>query len=93
MKVFSCFGELWLLTLKAGIFQEDLYPMTAGNQAAMTAKEWLLGINRGHADAQPHHRFSLEIHQSMFLLDVSCRPCADVPEAWESQPLPRIPCS
>ncbi|KAM6894290.1 coronin-2A-like [Lycodopsis pacificus] len=29
-----------------GIFQEDLYPPTAGNQAAMTAQEWLLGINR-----------------------------------------------
>uniref|UniRef100_A0A3B3XG34 Coronin n=1 Tax=Poecilia mexicana TaxID=48701 RepID=A0A3B3XG34_9TELE len=28
------------------VFQEDLYPMTAGNQAALTAQEWLLGINR-----------------------------------------------
>lgn len=27
--------------------------MTAGNQAAMTAEEWLLGVNRGHAAAQP----------------------------------------
>nr|XP_046237594.1 coronin-2B-like [Scatophagus argus] len=32
---------------ESGIFQEDLYPMTAGNQAAMTAQEWLLGINKG----------------------------------------------
>ncbi|MED6247776.1 hypothetical protein ATANTOWER_016528 [Ataeniobius toweri] len=32
---------------QSGIFQEDLYPMTAGNQAALTAQEWLLGINRG----------------------------------------------
>ncbi|XP_056883055.1 coronin-2B-like [Takifugu flavidus] len=32
---------------ESGIFQEDLYPMTAGNQAAMTAEEWLLGVNRG----------------------------------------------
>ncbi|KAM4537343.1 coronin-2B-like [Odontesthes bonariensis] len=31
---------------ESGIFQEDLYPMTAGNQAAMTAQEWLLGITR-----------------------------------------------
>ncbi|XP_022616832.1 coronin-2B-like [Seriola dumerili] len=31
---------------ESGIFQEDLYPMTAGNQAAMTAQEWLSGINR-----------------------------------------------
>ncbi|XP_026178456.1 coronin-2B-like isoform X3 [Mastacembelus armatus] len=32
---------------ESGIFQEDLYPLTAGNQAAMTAQEWLSGINRG----------------------------------------------
>uniref|UniRef100_A0A669B7P1 Coronin n=1 Tax=Oreochromis niloticus TaxID=8128 RepID=A0A669B7P1_ORENI len=32
---------------ESGIFQEDLYPMTAGNQAAMTAQEWLLGVNKG----------------------------------------------
>uniref|UniRef100_A0A3Q3J1T0 Uncharacterized protein n=1 Tax=Monopterus albus TaxID=43700 RepID=A0A3Q3J1T0_MONAL len=32
---------------QSGVFQEDLYPMTAGNQAAMTAQEWLSGINRG----------------------------------------------
>ncbi|XP_074480798.1 coronin-2A isoform X3 [Sebastes fasciatus] len=31
---------------ESGVFQEDLYPMTAGNQAAMTAQEWLSGINR-----------------------------------------------
>ncbi|XP_055012108.1 coronin-2B-like isoform X1 [Boleophthalmus pectinirostris] len=30
-----------------GIFHEDLYPPTAGNQAAMTAQEWLAGVNRG----------------------------------------------
>uniref|UniRef100_A0A3B3E2G7 Uncharacterized protein n=2 Tax=Oryzias melastigma TaxID=30732 RepID=A0A3B3E2G7_ORYME len=32
---------------KTEVFQEDLYPLTAGNQAAVTAREWLLGINRG----------------------------------------------
>ncbi|XP_039996815.1 coronin-2B-like [Xiphias gladius] len=32
---------------ESDIFQEDLYPMTAGNQAALTAQEWLAGINRG----------------------------------------------
>ncbi|CAJ1085720.1 coronin-2B-like [Xyrichtys novacula] len=32
---------------ESGVFQEDLYPMTAGNQAAMTAQEWLSGMNRG----------------------------------------------
>uniref|UniRef100_G3Q435 Coronin n=1 Tax=Gasterosteus aculeatus TaxID=69293 RepID=G3Q435_GASAC len=30
----------------ADVFQEDLYPMTAGDQAAMTAQEWLQGVNR-----------------------------------------------
>ncbi|XP_046873546.1 coronin-2B-like [Hypomesus transpacificus] len=32
---------------QVGVFQEDLYPMTAGDQAAMTAQEWLSGNNRG----------------------------------------------
>nr|XP_054604645.1 coronin-2B isoform X2 [Nothobranchius furzeri] len=31
---------------ESGVFQEDLYPMTAGNQAALTAQEWLQGIDR-----------------------------------------------
>ncbi|KAM6949245.1 coronin-2A-like [Aplochiton taeniatus] len=30
-----------------GTFHEDLFPMTTGDQAAMTAQEWLSGINRG----------------------------------------------
>ncbi|XP_075067036.1 coronin-2A [Mixophyes fleayi] len=28
-------------------YQEDIYPMTAGAQPALTAREWLNGINRG----------------------------------------------
>ncbi|KAM5194361.1 coronin-2A [Mantella aurantiaca] len=28
-------------------YQEDIYPMTAGTQPALTAHEWLSGINRG----------------------------------------------
>ncbi|XP_034531993.1 coronin-2B-like [Notolabrus celidotus] len=32
---------------ESGVFQEDLYPMTVGNQAAMTAQDWLSGMNRG----------------------------------------------
>ncbi|XP_063770740.1 coronin-2A isoform X2 [Pseudophryne corroboree] len=28
-------------------YQEDIYPMTAGTQPALTAREWLNGINRG----------------------------------------------
>ncbi|KAM6909047.1 coronin-2A [Xenentodon cancila] len=34
---------------KTEIFQEDLYPITAENEAVMTVQEWLLGINRGPA--------------------------------------------
>nr|XP_020447394.1 coronin-2A isoform X2 [Monopterus albus] len=28
-------------------YQEDIYPMTAGNMPALTAEEWLSGINKG----------------------------------------------
>lgn len=35
------------MALQLGVFQEDLYPMTPGNQAAITAQEWLSGINKG----------------------------------------------
>ncbi|XP_036407052.1 coronin-2A-like isoform X2 [Megalops cyprinoides] len=28
-------------------YQEDIYPMTAGEEPAMTAGEWLMGMNRG----------------------------------------------
>ncbi|XP_042183971.1 coronin-2A-like isoform X1 [Oncorhynchus tshawytscha] len=28
-------------------FQDDIFPMTAGNEAALTAQQWLSGINRG----------------------------------------------
>uniref|UniRef100_A0A8C0QPB7 Uncharacterized protein n=1 Tax=Chelonoidis abingdonii TaxID=106734 RepID=A0A8C0QPB7_CHEAB len=28
-------------------YQEDIYPMTAGAQPALTAQEWLNGINKG----------------------------------------------
>ncbi|XP_068164032.1 coronin-2A [Antennarius striatus] len=34
---------------QSGAFQEDLYPLTAANRAAMTPQEWLLGVNRGPA--------------------------------------------
>nr|XP_061810824.1 coronin-2A-like [Nerophis lumbriciformis] len=32
---------------ESATFHEDLYPMTAANRAAVTAQEWLAGINRG----------------------------------------------
>lgn len=28
-------------------YQEDIYPMTAGNRCALTAEEWLSGIDKG----------------------------------------------
>lgn len=39
----------WLcpVALQLDVFQEDLYPMTPGKQAAITAQEWLSGINKG----------------------------------------------
>lgn len=42
-------GKKWnmYLALQSGVFQEDLYPMTPGNQAAITAQEWLSGISKG----------------------------------------------
>lgn len=53
-------GKVFHLFFQAGIFQEDLYPMTAGNQAAMTAQEWLLGVNRGLKEArQGHYKYLL----------------------------------
>ncbi|XP_061524912.1 coronin-2B-like isoform X12 [Phycodurus eques] len=38
--------DMLYLAGKSATFHEDLYPMTAGNRAAMTAQEWLTGINR-----------------------------------------------
>lgn len=32
---------------KSETYQEDIYPMTAGNTPALTAEEWLSGINKG----------------------------------------------
>lgn len=29
-------------------YQEDIYPMTAGTEPALSASEWLSGINRGN---------------------------------------------
>ncbi|XP_026852491.1 coronin-2B [Electrophorus electricus] len=37
----------FLVPRKSDGFQEDIYPMTAGGEAAMTAQEWLMGQNRG----------------------------------------------
>ncbi|XP_061524903.1 coronin-2A-like isoform X4 [Phycodurus eques] len=38
--------QMFCLLRQSATFHEDLYPMTAGNRAAMTAQEWLTGINR-----------------------------------------------
>ncbi|XP_037396970.1 coronin-2A isoform X1 [Pygocentrus nattereri] len=37
----------FIVPRKSDGFQEDIYPMTAGNEAAMTAQEWLTGQNKG----------------------------------------------
>lgn len=33
--------------LQSESYQEDIYPMTAGNKPALTAEEWLSGIDKG----------------------------------------------
>lgn len=35
------------LGLQSDTYQEDIYPMTAGTEPALSATEWLSGINRG----------------------------------------------
>ncbi|KAF4078383.1 hypothetical protein AMELA_G00198660 [Ameiurus melas] len=37
----------FIVPRKSEDFQEDIYPMTASNEAAMTAQEWLMGQNKG----------------------------------------------
>ncbi|XP_051515087.1 coronin-2A [Myxocyprinus asiaticus] len=32
---------------QSGCFHEDIYPLTAANEAAMSAQEWLMGHNKG----------------------------------------------
>lgn len=38
---------LLLPGLQSDTYQEDIYPMTAGTEPALSASEWLSGINRG----------------------------------------------
>lgn len=57
--------------------------MTAGNQAATTAEEWLLGVDRGRT--QPLAPPAMEVKLTTALTRLSFRPGADVPEARQSQ--------
>lgn len=54
--------------------------MEAGNQAATTAEEWLLGIDRGRTPPP-----ALEVKLTRALTRLSFRPGADVPEARRSR--------
>lgn len=39
---------MWCVSwLQSDTYQEDIYPMTAGTEPALSASEWLSGINRG----------------------------------------------
>lgn len=38
--------------LQSDTYQEDIYPMTAGTEPALSANEWLSGINRGKRSAR-----------------------------------------
>lgn len=35
------------LSFQSETYQEDIYPMTPGTEPALSADEWLSGINRG----------------------------------------------
>lgn len=39
--------NVWYMFLQSESYQEDIYPMTAGNKPALTADEWLSGIDKG----------------------------------------------
>lgn len=42
------------LCLQSESYQEDIYPMTTGAQPALTAQEWLKGVNKGqHIESCP----------------------------------------
>lgn len=45
--VANIFSDSALLCPQSDLFQEDLYPATAGPDAALTAEEWLGGQNAG----------------------------------------------
>lgn len=36
-----------VLIMQSESYQEDIYPMTAGDEPAMTADEWLAGMDKG----------------------------------------------
>ena len=42
--------------LQSDTYQEDIYPMTAGTEPALSAGEWLSGIDRG----KQHFRHTLD---------------------------------
>lgn len=41
-----CLNVLYMC-FQSESYQEDIYPMTAGNKPALTAEEWLGGIDKG----------------------------------------------
>ncbi|KAI5626232.1 coronin-2B isoform X1, partial [Silurus asotus] len=41
-------------------YQEDIYPMTAGIEPALSADEWLSGVNRGKVHTSIHKRKDVE---------------------------------
>lgn len=38
---------MYCMRFQSESYQEDIYPMTASNMPALTAEEWLSGINKG----------------------------------------------
>lgn len=45
--------------LQSDTYQEDIYPMTAGTEPALSASEWLSGINRGKQQSVGRYKYKL----------------------------------
>lgn len=45
------------VSVQSESYQEDIYPMTAGNTPALTAEEWLSGIDKGQQVLENLHTF------------------------------------
>lgn len=74
MRMYVCFFS----GLQSDTYQEDIYPMTAGTEPALSASEWLSGINRGKHCLVG----SLVVeHFNTSKNDFSCRTCC----IWQSQ--------
>lgn len=52
-------------------YQEDIYPMTAGTEPALSASEWLSGINRGKQQSVGCYKYKLMLGAEHVILHVA----------------------